>query len=145
MDWLPIIVLACALTLIGIGFLVGWIVSALQAKPTATQEEQPIGYAKSQPQILTKKQQLAYAIRRAKEHQQMHDGFEAYRDAVQYLRDKLCNLDDQWHRQAVDMEALNQLRGQKQALLDVLKSYENELNADLMALIEAYEALPEEE
>lgn len=47
------------------------------------------------------------------------------------LRSDIASVDDRWYREAVDMEVVNQLRGQKSMAVDILRRIEMELNRDL--------------
>jgi hypothetical protein len=78
-------------------------------------------------------------LERARQHQEMASKYSAYRDFVAWLDEKIAGLDQQWHLEAIDMDVLQQLRGQKAALESVKMNIESMQRMDVSALMQELE------
>jgi len=68
----------------------------------------------------------------ARQHQEMVAKYPAFNDSLAWIDGKIRDLDQQWHVQAMDNDALQQLRGQKQVLTEVRDHFKTLLNIDVV-------------
>lgn len=75
----------------------------------------------------------------------VQDAAQAVPEFFKWLMDGISadidSVDDQWYREAVDMDAVNQLRGQKAAFMKIKEKIEREVNRDLVEENRKLEAL----
>jgi len=130
MSSVEIFILAFSLLLIGlvVGVIVGSVIVKKEPRPVgATLDILPLTLPTGSADNLAVrvgKARLAWQLEIARQHQEMADRYQAYGEFREYLRGKIAHLDTHWHEDAIDDPILQQLRGQKRALLDVHQNIE---------------------
>ena len=82
-------------------------------------------------------------IERARQHQEMHATYTAYQDVLDFISGLTKTLDDTWHLKTVDDIALQQLRGQKQILMQIEGYFNGELKASIDGMTAVMMKMPE--